>query len=57
MKLEISCAMCGKNKEIVLKCDDVDAGKSLRRIIEDAGWVGQQNGNNFDIYCSKRCAA
>lgn len=56
IKIEISCAMCSKEKTIELKTEDVDPGLSLRRIIEEAGWSGQLNGHNFDIYCSKRCA-
>lgn len=58
MKIEINCAMCGKDKEINLKENEVDSNKSLKRIIEDeAGWITQQNDINFDIYCSKHCAS
>lgn len=56
MKIEICCAMCGEEKEINLKENEVDAEKSLKRIIEDSGWVAYQSGVNFDIYCSKKCA-
>lgn len=54
--IHFSCAMCSKEKTIELKTEDVDPGLSLRRIIEDSGWIALFNGPNFDIYCSKRCA-
>lgn len=56
LKIEISCAMCGKEKAIEVETEELDPGLSLRRLIEDSEWIVQINGVNFDIYCSKRCA-
>ena len=56
MKLEIYCANCGKEKTIVVK--PLRDGVILAdQAIEKAGWLTQQNGDNFDVYCSKKCAA
>ena len=57
MKLEITCAMCGKEREIDIETFRLDPETSLRKVIEEYGWITQQNGEHFDIYCSKRCAS
>lgn len=60
MKLKIHCAMCDEEKDIdvtvrvgkgVFGTIDADAA------IKASGWITEQNGKNFDIYCSKRCAS
>lgn len=55
MTLYFCCAMCGEDKEIGVTVKDgkIDAAKAIRA----SGWITQQNGENFDIYCSKRCAS
>lgn len=55
MKLEICCAMCGQEKQI--KVEVVDGKIDAAKHISDSGWIVQQNGSNFDVYCSKKCAA
>jgi hypothetical protein len=30
---------------------------AIKKKIEERGWTVQQTGENFDIYCSKRCAS
>lgn len=61
MKLEICCACCGKEKTIVVKPlhDDIMRRSAILvdQAIEKAGWLTQQNGDNFDVYCSEKCAA
>jgi hypothetical protein len=49
--------MCGATHEFDVPCDEGDPGKKLRDIIEEQGWFCQLNYPNFDIYCSKKCAA
>lgn len=58
MELHIECVMCGKEKVIPLPLDTIDPHRSLQYLIDDMapGWVTQLNGNNFDTYCSKKCA-
>jgi hypothetical protein len=56
MKLEIYCSMCGKEKEIPIKSEVVGAEMTLQRVVAGTGWITQQNGQSFDIYCSKKCA-
>lgn len=55
MRLEFYCSMCGKEKTVAVKPEDgrVDA----KRAVESIGWISQQNGEHFDIYCCKKCAA
>jgi hypothetical protein len=55
MRLEIDCAMCGRSREIAIPTDKGEP-KKLRQIIEDSGWIVQQNGENFDTYCCAKCA-
>ena len=55
MILNIDCAMCGKNHEINIPTDKGEP-KKIRQIVEDVGWIVQLNGENFDLYCSPRCA-
>ena len=57
MDLIIYCAMCGKAKDVAIKVRAVDAETTLRKVIDDAGWITQINGDNFDMYCSKKCAS
>ena len=54
MELEISCAMCGKEKKIAIPTDEPIP--SIEDVIVRAKWIVEHNGPNFDIYCSKRCA-
>lgn len=58
MELQIECVMCGKEKVIPLPLDIIDPHRSLKYLIEDMApsWITQLNGNNFDVYCSKKCA-
>lgn len=56
MKLELSCSMCGKEKEIVIQRGLIDQHGSLKDLIESEGWITQQNGSILDTYCSKKCA-
>lgn len=55
MKLDFYCVMCGREKSLSVNAEDgkIDA----KKVIESAGWITQQNGPNFDIYCCKKCAA
>lgn len=57
MKLEISCAMCCKEKTLEIDTEGFKPDTTVRRLIENAKWIVQVNGEHFDIYCSKRCAA
>lgn len=57
MDITLHCAMCGATHEFDVPCDEGDPGKKLRDIIEEQGWFCQLNYPNFDIYCSKKCAA
>jgi len=57
MKIEWYCSMCGKEKELILDSTHRDPGATLRKILEDEGWIVQMNYPNVDIYCSKKCAA
>ncbi len=56
MRIEWYCSMCGKEKERIFDSRRLDPNKSLRRIIEDEGWIVQMNLPYMDIYCSKKCA-
>lgn len=63
MKLIVSCAMCGpgaarsrRRTEIEIDTEGLSPDTILRKVIEDAGWIVQINGENFDIYCCKGCA-
>lgn len=60
MKLEIFCAMCGKEREIKIPLTLLSCSRSLHGIVETNGWIVQINGGaidgHFDIYCSKKCA-
>ena len=58
MKLIIVCATCGREKEITIPTESYSAGEEgPREIIHRSGrWITQQNGKNFDVYCSKECA-
>ncbi len=55
MKLQIYCAMCGKDKTIDI--DPPRAAIDADHVIRASGWITQQNGEHFDIYCSMKCAA
>jgi hypothetical protein len=57
LSLELSCAMCAETKDVKIKIDHLDGATPIKAVVESAGWITQQNGENFDIYCSKRCAA
>lgn len=57
MKLEFYCSMCGKEKEVILKPVGTDPEATIRKLIEDQGWIVQMNYPHLDIYCSKKCAA
>lgn len=56
MRLETYCVMCGK--DLI-----VDIGHKLRcettiaEILKPSRWIIQQNGENLDLYCSKKCAS
>lgn len=57
MKLEVYCAMCGKENNIEIDTQKINTDTTIERVIKNAKWVVQINGNNFDIYCSKSCAS
>jgi hypothetical protein len=46
--------MCGKEKSVHVEPRHgvVDAIKA----VQQAEWIAQQNGENFDVYCSPKCA-
>lgn len=56
IQIKIDCAMCMTSTNYVT-CDIVDGKIDLKKCIERTGWITQQNGESFDIYCSKRCAS
>jgi hypothetical protein len=56
MTIEICCSMCGRYKSIPVNKEKTAMNTTLQAVVEDSGWIAQQNGNNFDIYCSNRCA-
>lgn len=56
MKLQVYCAMCGKEKEHTIARDNIDPGMTIRSLLERHGWIVQMNYPNLDIYCSRRCA-
>ena len=56
MKLEIYCAMCGKERSIEIPLTRESTSRTLHGIVESKDWIVQLNGDNFDIYCSKKCA-
>lgn len=56
MKLEIDCAMCGRETVIEINESGLDPKITLRKLIEDINWIVEINGAHFDIYCSKKCA-
>lgn len=56
MRLEINCAMCGREKDILIENTVRAAKRSFTSVIQNDDWIVQRNGENFDIYCSKKCA-
>lgn len=59
LELQVTCSMCGSTKcplEIDLELTDLNI-ESIRRLIEQKGWIVEINGEHFDTYCSKKCAA
>ena len=56
MKFEFYCGQCGKTKEVNIERSAANAGMTIRKLIEAAGWIVQINRPHLDIYCSKRCA-
>lgn len=59
IKIEIYCAMCGKETDFEAPAS-VTFKSKLAEILKPAvkrGWVLQQNGQHADIYCSARCAS
>ena len=63
MDITLSCAMCDRQKVVKLETDSdstkgiiVQGNETLREVLETAGWISQNNGSNFDVYCSKKCA-
>ncbi len=56
MRIDIYCAMCGVGKTIDINLQKVKMETPAWKILKPARWVLQQNGDNFDMYCSKRCA-
>lgn len=63
MKLTLHCAMCATVHVVPIATGEYEVGSirasksiSLGKLIEQAGWIHQQNGKNFDTYCSKACA-
>lgn len=56
LKLELTCAMCGGEKLIAVEVDRADDKIDTAKAVKAAGWRSERNGENFDIYCSARCA-
>ena len=60
LEVKAICDMCGQKEITVGVPNDFPLKPRIRdlftRLIEEAGWVVQINGEHFDTYCSKRCA-
>lgn len=56
LEIRLCCAMCGCDKDLGMVKFTAPDSPSVTAIIERAGWIWQHNGDNFDVYCSKRCA-
>lgn len=59
LKLTLMCAMCGNEREIEIVTDQVKAKTRLCEMVQEAsndGWVFQQNGAHYDMYCSAKCS-
>lgn len=52
----LTCSMCGTDRTVSLVDNDCSPYTQLKRVVEIAEWIGQSNGNNYDTYCSKKCA-
>lgn len=52
--IRLCCAMCGRESKKFTAPDD--RLTTLQKIVEDAGWISQQNGVCHDTYCSPTCA-
>jgi hypothetical protein len=57
MEVRLFCATCGKSKEFEIDWDKVWVVYSIELMIRILGWQVEVNGDNIDIYCSKKCAA
>ncbi len=57
MKIEVFCAQCGHSAEYDLDTKEIRFNTTIGGLLVDRKWIFQQNGENFDIYCSKECAA
>ncbi len=56
MKLNVFCAVCGRRGRHPLYTLQVTKDTTLGELLTARGWIHQQNGENFDIYCSEKCA-
>ena len=59
MQIELSCAMCGREK--MVEADTNHAGITtvlhmVEKVAKSNGWIVQQNGAHLDLYCSSKCA-
>lgn len=63
LKLQVSCAACGKVRTVDFALEHKDPKQraslhwSIDEILHAYRHIVQYNGDNIDIYCSKRCAA
>lgn len=55
MRLEFYCSMCGKENAVTFETKGTDGKIDFAKAIKPTGWITQNNGENFDIYCSLRC--
>jgi hypothetical protein len=56
VKFTAFCGMCGKETELEIDQEKVTGETTLSDIYKKLRWIVQQNGDNFDTYCSKKCA-
>jgi len=60
MEVILSCAMCGREKKAQVSLCGADpaklAAQTVADIAREARFIVQINGDNVDLYCSKRCA-
>lgn len=56
IQFELTCATCGRERLFVPRQEQFSSNTTIGEVVNKVGWIGQQNGENFDTYCSKRCA-
>ncbi len=56
INMTLACSMCGKEEDHLLEPTEYSHATTLADVVRRAKWIGQQNGEHFDTYCSKKCA-